>query len=80
VCTIINHIYLSRGTCTISMSRWRDAGCTNVHVDSRARGILGQVGQREDTGCDEDGVDVRVGVGVDAVVGVGVHAMVKVSI
>jgi len=24
-CTIVNHIYLSRGTCTISMSRWRDA-------------------------------------------------------
>jgi len=26
VCTIISHIYLSRGTCIISMSRWRDAG------------------------------------------------------
>ena len=36
--------------------------------------ILGrQVGQREDTACDEDGVDVSVGVDVDAVVGVGVH-------
>jgi len=36
--------------------------------------ILGcQVGQREDTACDEDGVDVSVGVNVDAVVGVGVH-------
>jgi len=33
--------------------------------------ILGrQVGQREDTACDEDGVDVSVGVDVDAVVGV----------
>ena len=36
--------------------------------------ILGrQVGQREDTACDEDWVDVSVGVDVDAVVGVGVH-------
>ena len=36
--------------------------------------ILGrQVGQCEDTACDEDGVDVSVGVDVDAVVGVGVH-------
>jgi len=36
--------------------------------------ILGrQVGQREDTACDEDGIDVSVGVDVDAVVGVGVH-------
>jgi len=36
--------------------------------------ILGrQVGQREDTACDEDRVDVNVGVHVDAVVGVGVH-------
>jgi len=36
--------------------------------------ILGrQVGQREDTACDEYGVDVSVGVDVDAVVGVGVH-------
>jgi len=36
--------------------------------------ILGhQVGQREDTACDENGVDVSVGVDVHAVVGVGVH-------
>jgi len=36
--------------------------------------ILGrQVGQREDTACDEDGVNVSVGVDDDAVVGVGVH-------
>jgi len=36
--------------------------------------ILGRlVGQREDTVCDEDGVDVSVGVAGDAVVGVGVH-------
>jgi len=36
--------------------------------------ILGrQKGQREDTACDEDGVDVSVGVDNDAVVGVGVH-------
>ena len=36
--------------------------------------ILGrQVGQREDMACDEDGVDISVGVDVDAVVGVGVH-------
>jgi len=36
--------------------------------------LLGrQVGQREDTACDEDGVDVSVGVDDDAVVGVGVH-------
>jgi len=33
-CTIISHIYLSR----ISMSRCRDAGGTNIHVDSGARG------------------------------------------
>ena len=32
-----------------------------------------QVGQHEDTACDEDGVDVSVGVDVGAVVGVGVH-------
>jgi len=40
VCTVISHIYLSRGTCqcTISMSRCRDSGCTNIHVDSGARG------------------------------------------
>jgi len=31
------------------------------------------VGQREDTACDEDGVDVSVGVHDDAVVDVGVH-------
>jgi len=36
--------------------------------------ILGRkVGQHEDTACDEDGVDVSVGVNDDAVVGVGVH-------
>jgi len=36
--------------------------------------ILGhQVCQREDTACDEDGVDVSVGVDDDVVVGVGVH-------
>jgi len=32
-----------------------------------------QVGRREDTACDEDGVDVSVGADDDAVVGVGVH-------
>ena len=32
-----------------------------------------QVSQREDTACDEDGVDVSVGVDDDAVEGVGVH-------
>ena len=32
------------------------------------------MGQREDTACDEDGVDVSVGVDVDTVVGVGVHS------
>ena len=32
-----------------------------------------QVGQREDTVCDEDGVDVSVRVDDDEVVGVGVH-------
>jgi len=47
--------------------------------------ILGrQVGQREDTACNEDGVDVSVGVDVDAVLGVGPGrlwvSMVKVSI
>ena len=35
--------------------------------------IIGHVGQREDTGCDDDGVDVSVGVDVGAVVGVGIH-------
>ena len=36
--------------------------------------ILGrQVGQREDTTCEEDGVDVSVSVDAHAVVGVGVH-------
>jgi len=36
--------------------------------------ILGrQVGQREDTACDENGVDVSVSVKDDTVVGVGVH-------
>ena len=38
------------------------------------KAILGrQVSQREDTACDQDGVDVSVGVHVGAVVGVGVH-------
>ena len=38
--------------------------------------ILGcQVGQREYTAGDEDGVDVSVGVDVVAVVGVGVHVL-----
>ena len=31
------------------------------------------MGQRDNTACDEDGVDVSVGVDDDAVVGVGVH-------
>jgi len=31
------------------------------------------VGQREDTGCDNDGVDVSEGVDVDAFICVGVH-------
>jgi len=44
VCTIISHIYLSRGTCTMNMSRWRDNGCTNTHVDSRARGCRARGG------------------------------------
>ena len=36
--------------------------------------ILGrQVGQREDTACHEDGVDISVGVDDDAVAGLGVH-------
>jgi len=35
--------------------------------------ILGHLGQRDDTGYDDDGVDVSVGVDVGAVVGVGVH-------
>jgi len=35
--------------------------------------ILGHVGQHEDTGCDDDWVDVSVGVDVGAIVGVGVH-------
>jgi len=38
------------------------------------KAILGrQVGQREDTACDKDGVDVSVGVDGHAVVGAGVH-------
>jgi len=32
-----------------------------------------QVGKREDTVCDKDGVDVSVGVNDDAVVGTSVH-------
>jgi len=35
--------------------------------------ILGRVGQREDAGFDDDGVDVSVGVDDGVVVGVGVH-------
>jgi len=38
--------------------------------------ILGQVGQREDTGYDDDGVDVSVGVDDSAVVGVSMHGQV----
>jgi len=42
--------------------------------DDDEASILGrQKGQREDTACDEDWVDVSVGVDDDAVVGVGVH-------
>jgi len=44
VCTIISHIYLSRGTYTTSMSRWRDDGCTNIHVDSGVRGCRARGG------------------------------------
>jgi len=43
VCTIIHHIYLSRGTCTIK-SRRRDNGCTLIHVDSGARGCRARGG------------------------------------
>jgi len=35
-----------------------------------------QVVQCEDTACNEDGVDISVGVDVDVVVGVGVHGQV----
>jgi len=52
-----------------------DAQSDDVDDDevSVLKAILGrQVGRREDTACDEDGVDVSVGV-VNAVVGVGVH-------
>jgi len=38
--TTSNHICLSRDTCTSSMSSWRDAVCTNTHIDSRVRGRL----------------------------------------
>jgi len=34
--------------------------------------VLGRMGQREDPGCVEDGVDVSVGVGVGAGVGVDI--------
>ena len=35
--------------------------------------ILGHVGKREDAGCDNDRVDVMVGVDVGAIVGVSDH-------
>jgi len=35
--------------------------------------ILGHVGQREDAGYDDEGMDVSVGVGVGAVVGASVN-------
>jgi len=42
--------------------------------DSVLEGILGrQVGQREDTACEEDGVAVSLGFDVDVVGGVSVH-------
>ena len=44
MCTIIRHIYLTRGTCTISMSICRDDGCTLIHVDSGARGCRARGG------------------------------------
>ena len=53
-----------------------DAQSDDVDDDevSVLKAILGrQVGRREDTACDEDGVDVSAGVDADAVVGVGVH-------
>jgi len=44
-------------------------GCASV-----LKVVLGrQVGQREDTACDENGEDVSVGVDDDAVIVVGVH-------
>jgi len=42
VCTIISHIW--RGNYTINMSRWRDDGCTLIHVDSGARGCRARGG------------------------------------
>ena len=44
VCTIIRHIYLARGTCRFKLSRWRDDGCTLIHVDSGARGCRARGG------------------------------------
>jgi len=42
--------------------------------------MLGSVSQREDAGCDDDGVDVSVGVGDGAVVGVGVSLGVRLGV
>jgi len=63
-----------------------DRGVTHAHLHDDApsddddddladilEAILGHVGQCEDAGYDDDGVDVSVGVGVDAVVGIGVN-------
>jgi len=69
--------FLVVGLCTGARDSANDHAQSEDDDDRPAsvlEAILGnQVGQREDTACDEDGVDVSVGVDVDAVVGVCVH-------
>ena len=58
------------------ISAYDDAHCDddNDIQASVLEAILGrQMGQREDTACDENGEDVSVGVDDDAIVGVVVH-------
>ena len=54
---------------------YEDAQSDNDDDDSAdfLEAILGYVGQREDAGCDDDVVDVSVGVDVGTVVHVGVN-------
>ena len=62
--------------CGVTHARLYDDAQSNNDDDKLAdvlKAIQGHVGQYQDTGCDNDGVNVSVGVNVGAVVGVSVH-------
>jgi len=68
-------VVVAGGTGTrISANNDAQSGDDDDNQASVLEDILGrQVGQREDTACDENGEDVSVGVDDDEIVGVVVH-------